>query len=261
MTKWFRAKEYFSYLTAARGIHSIHSPFLFQFMREVMHDHRIFYCYEEIENLRNKLLQSDEELELTDHGAGSHVINSARRKIRSIAKYSATPKKYAQLLFRMAAYFGSKNILECGTSLGLTTLYLTATGNHLKVVTIEGDPVLAQLAKKHFELRGKNNIVLLQGDFKDQLPEALRQLQLVDLVYLDGNHREKETGSYFDIILPFTGNDSVIVIGDIHWSPGMKAAWNKIILLPEVTLSLDLFFLGIIFLRKELSKQHFTLRF
>jgi len=226
-----------------------------------LYDRRTFYCYEEIETLRKTFLRSNEVIEVNDLGAGSHITVSSRKKIRDIAKYSATSKKHAQLLFRIGNYSGSKKILECGTSLGLTTLYFSAVSNEAIVITLEGDPLLAVIAVKNFELLGRKNIRLIQGDFKEKLPDALDSLKQVDLVYLDGNHRKAATCYYFNCILPYTHNNSILVVGDIHWSQEMREAWDEIVSHSATTLTLDLFYVGIVFFRKELSKQAFILRF
>jgi hypothetical protein len=40
----------------------------------------------------------------------------------------------------------------------------------------------------------------------------------------------------------------------------MEAAWEEIKTHPEVRVSIDTFFLGLVFFRKEQVKQHFTIR-
>jgi predicted O-methyltransferase YrrM len=261
MSKWLQAKAYFNYWLHARGITNIHSPFVFDFIKNVLHDNRTFYCYDEIENLRKELILSEEVIEIKDLGAGSHINKSLQRSIKSIAKNAATPKRFSQLLFRMGVYYESKNILELGTSLGITTLYLSNISKNAKVITIEGDPTLAASAKNIFESMEMKNIIPLQGNFDDHLAIALRQLQQVDLVYVDGNHRKEATLKYFKTILDFTQEKSILVFGDIYWSSEMKEAWDQIKSHPQVTVTIDLFFVGIVFFRKELSKQDFVIRF
>lgn len=54
----------------------------------------------------------------------------------------------------------------------------------------------------------------------------------------------------------------MIVLDDIHWSAEMEAAWETIKQHPQVRMSIDLFFIGIVFFREEFKvKQHFTIRF
>ena len=51
------------------------------------------------------------------------------------------------------------------------------------------------------------------------------------------------------------------IFDDIHWSCGMENAWNYIKSHQQTTLTIDLFFVGIVFIKTELSKEHFTIRF
>jgi hypothetical protein len=54
----------------------------------------------------------------------------------------------------------------------------------------------------------------------------------------------------------------ILVFDDIHWSEGMEKAWEEIKKNERVTCSVDLFFIGIVFLRKEFKeKLDFTIRF
>jgi predicted O-methyltransferase YrrM len=89
----------------------------------------------------------------------------------------------------------------------------------------------------------------------------MEKLTHVDLAYIDGNHRKKPTLDYFYSILPYLENHSVIAIGDIHWSAGMEDAWSTIKSHPSVYVTVDLFYLGLVFFRKELSREHFIIKF
>ena len=260
MINWFQAKEFLNYQLKSTGIHSAHSPFLFDFMQNVLHDKRTFYCYEEAEKLRGKLLLSTEKINVNDLGAGSKVSHSSNRSVRSIVANASTPAKFAQLLFRIGAHYESRSVLELGTSLGLTTLYLSSINKEATVITIEGDESVAAYAAKHFQSLQRKNITLLTGVFERELPLALNHLGKVDMAYIDGNHKLNATIDYFMQILPFTHEKSILVFGDIHWSREMKSAWKKIISSPLITATIDLFYIGIVFFRKEISKQDFVIR-
>ena len=56
-------------------------------------------------------------------------------------------------------------------------------------------------------------------------------------------------------------DESVFIFDDIYWSPEMTEAWNTIKENEKVTLTLDIFQMGIVFFRKEQTKQHFTLKY
>lgn len=258
------AGKYFSYyLKASNGRgHGMHSPFVFDFITNVLNDDLDFYAYNEIENLRKALLKDERIIEVQDFGAGSSQINTRQRKVADIAQYSLKPKKYAQLLFRMVNYYQLKNILEIGTSLGITTCYLAKPGKESKVITMEGADAIAAIAENNFQQLGLKNIEVVKGNFDVTLSSILHRPSSFDFIFIDGNHRKEPTLRYFEQLLPVTHNDTILIFDDIHWSKEMEAAWKTIKKHELVTTTIDLFFIGIVLLRKEFKeKQYFTIRF
>ena len=251
------------YITASNGKgHGIHSPFVFDFVMNVLIDKRSFYCYKTVEYIREELKQNDDLLTIEDFGAGSHTKQFHQRKISSVASSALKPAKFSQLLFRMVNHYQPKTILELGTSLGITTSYLACAKNDAHVITMEGAPSIASVAKQNFERLQLQNIEIVTGNFDNTLPDLLANVSTLDFVFVDGNHRKKPTLSYFKQILSKTNEQSVLIFDDIHWSEEMEEAWQEIKGHQSVTLSIDLFFIGIIFFRKEnKEKQHFAIRF
>jgi precorrin-6B methylase 2 len=257
------------WLTASnRKGHGVHSPFVFQFICEVLNDDREYYCYATIEKLRQQLKYDKTEIILEDFGAGSRTHSAYKRRICDIAKSSLKTKKFGQLFFRIINFCLSTSlerdatILELGTSLGITTAYLASANKNYKVVTIEGAKAVAEIAKKNFQRLELNNIELIEGNFDYTLVQILKELSAIDFAFIDGNHRKEPTISYFKEILAKTSEHSILIFDDIHWSREMEEAWEYIKHHGSVTLSIDLFFIGIVFFRKEQrEKQHFTIRF
>lgn len=256
----FRIKEYIQYRLKARGIANMHSPFVYDFMENVLHDTRHFYAYDEIESLRNRLLTSHELVTVNDYGAGATTRTPVKRIVRDVLKKTAKPAKQAQLLFRMAVHYHCHRLLEIGTSLGFSAMYLAASGKNAKVITLEGAPELAERARKNFEATGIRNIEVIEGCFETTLTGALQKSGMPDLIFFDGNHRLEPTLQYFNQALAFAQDDAIFIFDDIHWSADMKAAWEIIKKNSRVTLTIDLFYFGIVFFRKQLSKQDFILK-
>jgi predicted O-methyltransferase YrrM len=258
------AIKYLDYLLRSangRG-HGIHSPFVFEFITRVMNDDTRYPEYEIAEDLRRKLLKDETVLTVEDLGAGSGIAGSQHRSVSSIARHAAKPPKYARLLFRMIKFYKPSLILELGSSLGITTSYLSLADTDAKVITMEGAIEIAEKAKQHFSLLGLKRTELVTGNFDNTLPALLSDLPAVDFAFIDGNHRQEPTERYFRQLLTRVNNDSVFVFDDIHWSREMEAAWKSIRENPAVTCSIDLFFIGIVFFRKECKeKQHFAIRF
>ncbi|GEO08601.1 O-methyltransferase [Segetibacter aerophilus] len=258
------ASKYLSYyLTASNGKgHGVHSPFVFDFITNVLNDRRTFYAYQELEELRHQLLADKRVLTIEDFGAGSAITKSKQRRISSIARSALKPKKYGQLMFRMVDYYKANTIVELGTSLGITTSYLASGNLKGKVYTFEGARQVAEVAKQNFTQLSLENIELIEGSFDDTLKPFLTKIDKVDILFIDGNHRKEPTIEYFEQLLSKASESSVFVFDDIHWSEGMEAAWSHIKNHPSVTLTIDLFFIGLVFFRKEQKvAQHFSIRF
>lgn len=179
-----------------------------------------------------------------------------------IAERSSKDKKYCELLFRLAYHFKPTTILEFGTSLGISTAYLASASPNAKVITIEGCRNTASEAKNNFQTLGLQNIETIAGDFDTELSAVgSRQSAIIDFIFFDGNHKKEPTLKYFSQCLESIHNNSVFIFDDIHWSDEMEEAWEEIKSHPKVSVTIDLFFLGLVFFRKEQEKENFVLRF
>lgn len=251
------------YLTASNGKgHGVHSPFVFSFITEVLNDDRSFYAFSGIEIQRECLLNDSNTIFIEDLGAGSRLNKPSTRRIKDIAASSLKPKKFSQLLFRIVDHYAPETILELGTSLGISTSYLASARTSSKVVTMEGASAVAGKAKEVFAKLGLENIALVEGNFDHTLQNTLSTLGKLDLGFIDGNHRYEPTIRYYRDMLPYLHEYSILIFDDIHWSREMEQAWDEIKKDSAVTLSIDLFFIGLVFFRKEQTiKQHFSIRF
>lgn len=258
------AKKYIHYwLTASNGKgHGIHSPFVFDFVKHILNDTAKYHAYERVETLRSILLKDNTILEVEDMGAGSVVSKTKFRKVSGIARNAVKPKEFGQLLFRIVQFYKPELIVELGTSLGLTTSYLALANEKSRVISMEGASSIADKAETHFKELGIKNIKLEKGNFDNTLPDVVKDLNKVDLGFIDGNHRREATLLYFKILSEKINTSSILIFDDIHWSEEMEDAWKIIKSHSSVTLSIDLFFIGLVFFRKEFKiKQHFTIRY
>jgi len=263
-TRFQLAKKYLHYyFTASNGSgHGVHSPFVFDFITNVLTDKKKYDSYNKIETQRKKLLANTATIEVEDFGAGSSVFKSNQRVVKNIASTSLKPKKYAQLLFRMAQYYTPETIIELGTSLGITTAYLASGNSASKVYTFEGSENIAVIAENNFDTLGLKNIELIKGDFDQTLSLLLSKLNKVNLAFIDGNHRKEPTLDYFSQLLKHSTNTTILIFDDIHWSAEMEAAWATIQSNPAVTLTIDLFFIGIVLINNDFKvTQHFSVAY
>ncbi len=263
-SKWQLAGKFLKYYTTSssgKG-HGIHSPFVFELITRVLNDKKHYPAYDIVEGLRRQLLIDKAVLTIEDFGAGSSFTKTNQRTIAAVARSAAKPKKWGQLLFRLVKMQQPKTILELGTSLGITTSYLSLAKPDSNIITMEGAKDVADQAGRNFTSLGFQNISILEGDFDQSLSSVISQLLSVDFAFIDGNHRREPTERYFRQLLSKINNDSILVFDDIHWSREMEQAWDTIKDSPLVRCSIDLFFMGIVFFRQEFGeKQHFRIRF
>ena len=254
--------KYINYQLTAYTEHDLHSPFLYTFYMELINNKLPFGDFTELDKIRKQLLANNTIIEITDFGAGSKKIKSNNRSIHQIAKHGIAQKKQAEFLYRLVNKFAPNTMIELGTSIGLTSLYLAKASPKSTVYTIEGCPNLFQLSNNLFKEQCIKNIQSINGNFNTELPKLLSQLNQIDFLYIDGNHAYEPTMNYFKIALEKKNSNSIFVFDDIYWSDDMQQAWKEICEHPEVTVSLDLFYFGIVFFRTEnKNKEHFVLKF
>lgn len=249
ITHWIKGKS--------RKGHGIHSPFVYQFVREVVNiktkDIQV------IENIRKAMLSSNAVVSLSGFGAGSVVNHNLNRKISGITRY-ATKKKINKLLYRLTLFINPDYIVELGTSFGFSTMYM-AMATEIPVYTVEGERNVALLADKNFKKLKLDHIKLIRQPFEQAMLHIESHLNGKGLFFIDGDHTYKATLKYFSMAGKHLSNDGVVIVDDINWSPGMRKAWNEIVDSPLVPLTIDLFYVGIIFFKESYQKEHYVIRF
>lgn len=247
--------KYLKHLLNAKGPESIQDPLVKETLTNILKDDHPFYVFSAIESVRAQMLLSSDTLHVEDYGTGK----SGKRKIKNIATHSLKSAKQAQLLFRLVNHLQPSTILEIGTSLGITTLYLSKVNENSKVVTLEGSPEVAGLARENFKKLNVSNIELKQGDFDNTLSDALVQLNPLDFCFIDGNHKEEPTLKYFNLVVEKSSDNAVIVLDDIHWSAEMSHAWERAKQHPRVSASVDLYHMGVVFIHELDRKEQYTI--
>lgn len=210
----------------------------------------------DLEDWRKKLLKDGELLEINDYGAGSKKLKKDQfRTTKDVTRYSTTGRKFNQVYQYFCLQTPGIHVLELGTCIGINTLYLSNVTKG-KLFTFEG---AASLIKKAKEGPGANKPQYIHGNIKESLPLILPQIPKVDFVLIDATHNYEGTTGYFQALLPYLYEDSIVAIADIHWSKEMEKAWESICQTESVSLSIDFFECGILIFKKGIAKSHFIL--
>ena len=257
---WFKIRSFILFLLASTNKHGVHSPFVYDLVTKCFNGHANTSKIELFKKIQKSLYSNQNSIKITDYGKGSSVFKSNVRKVSDIAKIAGINNKKAELLLLMLDYFNPQNMLELGTSVGLGTSVLSIGNPEAKIVTLEGCENTAEVAKELFKANQLNNIQLVVGNFNETLSHVLADKKF-DLIYFDGNHQKEPTLQYFNQCLKTINNNSIFIFDDINWSPEMQQAWEEIKNHPKVTITINTFFWGMVFFRKEQKeKQHFTIR-
>ena len=252
----FRIISYLTFYLKSDTLFHIHSPFIFELSERVLDSNERYYFFGKATYIRNQLLHDKTRINHTDYGAkGLQEGKASTRTVKDFASSSLSSVHQSELLFRLIAYLKPRKILELGTNLGLNALYFKSAGGiSWQVHTVEGSPGLASYAETLFE-KYRANIFVHKGRFQKIVPDILTEFGPFDFYYIDGDHTYAATIRLFEMLATTATAHTVIVIDDIYWSPGMNRAWKEIIQDKRVTLSIDVYDLGLLFFRKDFGQK------
>ena len=265
---------------------AIHSPYLFRLVRFVLRDENAYYCFRDIERRREFLLACEDTLDVVDYGsAGSPEGLHVQRRVCDIAKNHLESARVGQVLFRIVNFLHEEEkrplqILELGTSLGITTAYLASVDSRNKVMTMEGSEAVLRVAQGVWKMLKLENIEWIQGNIDDTLYNIYSvqssefriqnsdvsvqssevKDERIDLVFVDANHTYEATIRYADFLLNQLTEKGILVLDDIHYSEQMERAWSELKADPRVTTSMDLYHMGLLFVDTHYLKRHYRIR-
>lgn len=242
---WWSAKKYDRF----------HSPYLFRLFTFCCSPAGSCTLMEVIENQRKQWRLDLTPIERTDHGAGSYSGNTSTA-IANLAKTSLSFPYQCRFLHQLVQFHQPADVLELGTSLGISTAYMAIAAPHSKIHSVEGDPRVASIAQQFFQKNNFINISLYTNTFENFLANHDPSVRY-DLVFIDGHHTGAAVNRYYQFISQLLNDTSIIVVDDIHWSHDMYNGWLELIARPEITQSVDCFHFGLVFFRKDfMNKEH-----
>jgi predicted O-methyltransferase YrrM len=232
-------------------------------MKEVFDDSKKKWlpAFTDIENQRKKLTANHEKIAFEDFGAGGDNTRKKELLISAIAAKALKQAKYARFLHRLATYIHATEVVELGTSLGITTSYLATSGRNVKVHTVEADASIQKIARQNWASLSIENIQSYLFDLNEKWTLLANQINKIDLLFVDANHRKEAMIRYVLQALPYLHERSVVVLDDIYWNEDTCEAWNILKARKEVTLSFDIFQMGFLFFDPRLSKENFRLKY
>jgi predicted O-methyltransferase YrrM len=192
------------------------------------------------------------------------AILKEHRKLRAayaFVRRSSVSLKYGFLLYRISRWFQAEMIIELGTGMGISTLYLSAGSPETPLHSIERERERAALAAQLICRCCPGPVSIHWGEMEEKLEDVRHLIPPRYMAFVDGNHHYEPTVAYVRKLMERAGDEAVLVLDDIYWSRGMHRAWKEVSSWPEVRVSIDLFHMGILLLRKDLHKQKIKIKF
>lgn len=236
----------------------VHSPFVFNLITKVIEESHPYYIFEEIEMVRRKLKHKEEVLTYPDR---KQKKKRCTRTIADIVAREAISCKHGSLLFRLVNYFQSRNILQLGPNMGLSTLYLTSYASDINCIAIENVPEFAEIASVVFRKYARNPIDLRVGNYRELLQQALVDMEHVDFVFFNTLYEQQNNEWLFSEAVKYVNDSTIFVFDGIKQTKQMRYFWKEICKYPTVTVTVDLYSMGIVFFNPKLHKRDYIAYF
>ena len=219
--------SYLKYLLQRKSEYGIHSPFVYDFMCKVLNDSGSNRDYDTIYRVA-RLLDK-----------------------RKYIHYNLL--KQSRLLYRMVRYFEPDSVVSFGRLTALNTTALALGHLQTKIYLEQSDDFLETLNSM-----GIVNVNLIQPAEFDS--EHFRRLN-TGFVFFSRASFEDDTWDYLVDCLNYKTADSVFVFEGIHHNKAMEDAWEEIKGNEDVSVTLDLYCIGMVFFREGIEKQDFVLKY
>ena len=219
--------SYLKYRLTRKNEFHIHSPFVYGFATKVLNDKGSNTDYDLILSI-SRLLD------------GKNYLTYRRRK-------------QSRLLYRLVRYFEPDSVVSFGKLSALNTTSL-ALGDLLTRVYLEESVDFLDTMNS----MGIINVNLIQPAEFDS--EKFKQLN-TGFVFFSQNAFEDTTWDYLVDCLSHKTSESVFIFEGIHHNRDMEDAWERIIGNEDVSLTIDLYDIGLVFFKLGFEKQDFVLKY
>lgn len=221
------AVGYVKYLWRRKSEYGIHSPFVYEFMRKVLNDSGSNRDYDTIYRI-GRLLDK-----------------------RKYIRYQL--RKQSRLLYRMVRYFEPDSVVSFGHITALNAAAMALGHMQTKVYLEQSESFLETLNSM-----GVVNVILIQPEEFDS--EHFKRLN-TGFVFFGRDSFEGDTWDYLADCLSHKTSDSVFVFEGIHRDRDIEEAWEEIKANEDVSVTFDLYCIGVVFFREGIEKQDFVLKY
>jgi predicted O-methyltransferase YrrM len=255
----YQQRKYLPFLLEASNQHGVHSPFTYQLVTQCFYKKINKNLWRAFLDTRQYTKGKSKEKNNTDFGTESKISKRNTRQVSQIAKVAGISNKKAKILIKTLDYLKPERILEIGTAMTLGTSAIKKENKSTSILTLKECPETSKTIQKLFDKNNFEGIEIINGDFSKTL-STCTQNKKIDCVIFDRSHTKKATLDYFEACLKSIHNDSFFIFDNIYRTAEIQEAWSVIKKHSKVTVTVDVFYFGIVFFRKEQAKEHFKIR-
>jgi len=219
--------SWLKYLLQRKSKYNIHSPFVFDFVTKVLNDHGSNRDYDTIMRI-GRLLDKKKHI-------------------------SFTKRKRSRLLYRVIQHYEPDSVVSFGSITALNATALALGNLQTKVYLEQSEDFLETL-----NAMGVINVRLIQPAEFDS--EHFRRLN-TGFVFFGRDSFEDDTWDYLADCLNYKTADSVFIFEGIHHNRDIEDAWEEIKADEDVSVTFDLYSIGMVFFREGIEKQDFVLKY
>ena len=258
---WTKFAEAGPFFLGSKSKYRIHSPFVFGFIN--------FFEQSKLTNLPNfnfieakrlTYLSNHQKVDFTHIGGGSRVLSSSPSKtVKQISSSAVSSKTKSHLIYRLAEFICPTKVIEIGTSLGINSMYLASLPNTNFVGIEPVDFFYNETKKNLIELGLIESCKLYHGKFQEILPHQNFKEGEKVFIYFDGDHTKQAVIQLIDLISKWKSIELFALMDDIRWSKEMLEGWRLFKDSSAVSLSLDMFQLGLVSTVSKHQKEEFKI--
>jgi predicted O-methyltransferase YrrM len=165
------------------------------------------------------------------------------------------PAQWGGLLHCLVRELKPRSCLELGAGFGVSAAYIASAlelNGGGRLVSFDSENRVIRVAEAGLEeLSLAHRARVVPGAIARTLPGELPGASPVDWALIDAEHTEDAVLADFAAVLPGLGGGAVVLLDDIHLSPGMTRAWERVAAHDRVGLALDLHRLGLLSIKPE----------
>ncbi len=241
--------------TVRTGFTGIHSPYLFRFSTNISRNLWPYYVFNEIETIRKILARK------TDSLIQDEIIQLLYRNYSRSQSFNRKNDVYlSQIIFRIVNDVKPENIFEIGTFFGIDTLYMSKAASGAKIISITENEEMRDFIKKTVFQKADENISIFSrkqfyGFSKKEYSSVCNCFVLFNI-----SEDSEQLKNDFDLFISNIDDRSIFAVKSIYNKKGMRDFWIYVSNHPNVTSCIDLFDIGIVFLKTDLPKEIYYLK-